>query len=217
MTFFRYAWVLVIVPIFFCVYLTVQIALVRLGEQIEVTEEDNSLFEFASRISIWNIPDLHVAQARYNRERAVLTEDEGLRRRWLTQSQELWDKASDLRPLWPYYQLGALDAEVLLGRDDASLQARFDRVTSLSANERGADRSLFELGFAIWHKLRRDQQDWLVDRIVSSVWPKTVKFALKSAELHDVKGIVCVRLPWNLAQKYCKQKGRWPKQLQSIF
>jgi len=215
--FFRYIWVLLLVPVLFCLYLVVLFGLIRFGEQLDVRESDNAVLELASRIAYWDVPDLHVALARYDRERASLGQDVALQRQWLESSRHHWDMASQLRPLWPYYQLGAFNAEVTLGSSTEVIQARFDQVAVLSKNERGADRSLFELGFAVWPQLRRDQQDWLVGRMVSSVWPQTVAFAFEKAELHDVKGVVCIRLPWSFAQKHCKQKGTWLKQSRSLF
>lgn len=213
----RFLQVILFLPALICLYLAILFSLIRAGEHLEVTREGNSLLDVAAEISLWPMPDLNVALANYDRKRAANITDEKERHQLLLDVRDNWLEASRLRPGWPYYQIGALSTEsVLAGVEAKDLQARFDQITSMAPNERGIDRPMFELGFWIWSKLRRDQQDWLVKRIESSALPTTVRFALEKADLHGVRAVVCVRLSWSVSKVHCK-KTAWPRKLRSVF
>lgn len=196
-------WVLFIVPIFICIYLSILFSLIRIGELEDITLSDNTFLNMADSLSPFNIPELNAAIANYDRKRASLSEDLGERTRYLESAKLHWEYASATRPNWPYYQLGVFNAEINLGISDDQLGSRFDQIIWMAPNERGIDRAMLELGFAVWWKLADSQQDWLVNRMVSSGLPKTLVFGLEKANQYGIKPLVCSRLPWPLAKQHC--------------
>lgn len=192
---------MILVPI--CIYIAVLFALVRSGEQVTVSTNDNFFLELADDISPDEVPSVNVALARYNQLRASLSEvDTDSRQKWLDESLGYWLKAHQARPNWPYYLLGALGVELMLGNPDHSVGELFDQVIALAPNERGIDQPLLEVSMMGWQQLNKNQQGWVVNRL-ETVMPSTLSLTLKTAEKYHIKGIVCSRLTWQIAKKHC--------------
>ncbi len=186
-----------------CIYISVLFALVRVGEQLIVSENNNLFLEIADDISFYEVPDVNLALAHYNQLRAslVVVSVEN-RQEWLNESLEHWLKAHQSRPNWPYYLLGALGAQIMLDNSSDNIGRLFDQVVALAPNERGIDRSLLEMSMISWKQLNRNQQNWVINRL-ETVMPSTLRLTLTTAEKYHIKGIVCSRLTWPIAKKYC--------------
>lgn len=105
-------------------------------------------------------------------------------------SLQAWVKAASLRPLWPYYQLGALDAEVRLGADDDAIQQRLQKVLDLAPYERGLDAGIFELGLLRWEALSMAQK-LIIAKKLNDTNRKTLVFALQVAQQVQKKDLIC--------------------------
>ncbi|TNC83653.1 MAG: hypothetical protein CSH37_13395, partial [Thalassolituus sp.] len=150
----RYLWFLFI-PALFAFYLAFVSLLVEIGKASESDASTNPYFEAALTLAPWH-STAAASYASYLRAYAVALPLGAEREALLERVVALYERAMEGRPLWPYYHLGAFDAEYLLNRSAESIQARFDRVTSLAPNERGLDRNLLELSLYSWNKLRSD-------------------------------------------------------------
>lgn len=133
--------------------------------------------QLAESISFDN-PDVAYAQAEFYR-----IEDP-------QKSLGFWLQAARLRPLWPYHQLGALDAEYRLGVSDEQFSARLQRVLELSGNERGMDRGVFELSLLRWQALSFEQKMAVAERLQISS-RASLKYAIEIAEQVQKKDLIC--------------------------
>ena len=61
-----------------------------------------------------------------------------------------WLTAIKYRPLWPYYQVSALDVEVLLDKPASVIQKRISTIIKLAPNERGLYRDMLQLALIAW-------------------------------------------------------------------
>ena len=105
-------------------------------------------------------------------------------------SLDHWLAASELRPEWPYYQLGALDAEVRLGVDDQGFQQRLQRILVMAPHERGLDAGLFELALLRWDSMTTEQKLIIAGKL-NDTPRKNLTFALQIAEQVQKKDLIC--------------------------
>lgn len=165
----------------------------------------------ADSISL-NNPNISEAQGKKLREVALQDSTSAEDRlKLLNSSLSHWQNSIESRPLWPYYQLGALDIEVLLAKYSKpenrafyqqKVQARISRIISLTPNERGLDHSLLILSFIAWDWLGQENKNWLIERlkIVSGSTLKEVFFYAKQANNQQD---ICAHLAWNTVKKLC--------------
>ena len=195
-------WWLFLIPVFFSLYLFVSFLLVSMGKAVAVGDRDNIFYGAAVEISPWNA-DALAGYAEYKRNYAVTVEGEE-RQASLREALTYFERAIEQRPYWPYYVVGALDAEYILGLPDQDIQKRFDAVVSLAPNERGLDHHFTQLAILTWLKLRDDQKAWAGKRLLS------VKSPARQAAIDVIKilpdserGPLCAELPWSLAKDAC--------------
>ena len=118
----------------------------------------------------------------------------------------MFDQAIAARPLWPYYQLGALDVEYLLQSNNAVIQQRIDTILTLAPNERGVDRSLIEISLLAWHQLRPDQKRSIGQRL------RTANHQTRREMINLIQSLLadnrayCDELPWPIVGKMCAKK-----------
>ncbi|MEK9766676.1 MAG: hypothetical protein VW274_09385 [Thalassolituus sp.] len=165
--FFGRYWWLFLLPAVFGAYLFSLYALIGIGKQVEPVEAANSYFDVAVSIAPWNA-DAHVAYAGYLRAYALTRETAEEYTDSLNRVLSSYESAIETRPYWPYYQLGALDAEYLLDSDPQVIQQRYDTIISLTPNERGLDRDLLTIGVLAWHRLRPEQKRGLNERLITT-------------------------------------------------
>lgn len=176
-------------------------ALLSLGQQREISADDNVLLEAAVALSIAN-PDALAALALYQRKQALLNDGEA-RTALLTASLGHWQSAIAQRPAWPYHHLGALDIEVLLNKPAAVIQQRIDKVILQTPNERGIDKPLLELAIFSWGKLTPVQREWMVKRL-NIADGSVLKFVIKAADRVKRKSLMCAHLPLKKARWTCR-------------
>ncbi|MCA6129084.1 hypothetical protein [Thalassolituus oleivorans] len=197
----RQSWWLLLVPALLAAHLGLVSTLLAIGSDQEVTLDDNAYLQLANSLN-FNNPEVDAALARFLRARALLKgQDE-----WqedLQQALVHWQTAQKERPLWPYYHVGALDVEYLLGSPAEVLQARINTLMTLAPNERGIDRNTLEIVILSWHKLTPDQQTWAVNRIASSNH-NTRKYLYDFAVKNNLRNTLCTRLPWNQVKRLCR-------------
>ena len=198
----RYWWLLFI-PALFAFYLALVSLLVEVGKASEPDSTTNPYFEAALTLAPWH-SDAAASYASYLRAYAVTLPLGAEREALLERVLALYERAMEGRPLWPYYHLGAFDAEYLLNRSAESIQARFDRVTSLAPNERGLDRNLLELSLYSWNKLRSDQKQWVVLRLQNTQHSIRRDMLNTISELKTYNPRLCTQLPWNLVKRACQ-------------
>lgn len=158
-----YVWVVLsVLPVFYFMYLGIVASLIALGSVTPVTMSDNRLLNQALTLAPLN-SEGNAAQALYLRNRALLPENLD-RVKDLTRSYYYWQEAIKGRPLWPYYQLGAMDTEYLLLAPDYIIQDRLNWLMTNTPNERGMDRQLLSIAMLAWENLSLKQQAWLVNR-----------------------------------------------------
>jgi len=199
----RYWW-LFCIPALFAFYLSLVSLLVELGIASEPDSPTNTYFETALTLAPWN----SYAAASYGshlRAYAVTLPVGQERRDILEQVLSLYEQAMKGRPLWPYYQLGAFDAEYLLGRPAAVIQSRFDIVTELAPNERGLDRNLLELSLYNWQYLRKDQKQWVAHRLQKTQGSIRRDMLSTISELKSYHPELCIQLPWKLVRRACQE------------
>lgn len=152
----------------------------------------------------FNDPDVAEAQAQKYRALAI---EEGIdadsKQQALNTSLDYWQQAISARPMWPYYHLGSLDAEVLL-QNKTAVQKRIKHMIALAPNERGLDKGFLILSFIVWDWVEADEKKWLLTRL-NSVKRSTLKqvyfYAKQSGNHRDI----CTRLPWKKVRALCKQ------------
>lgn len=199
----RYWWLLCI-PALFAFYLAFVSLLVEMGKASDPDSKANIYFETALTLAPWH-SDAAASYGSHLRAYAVALPAGQERRDTLEQVLSLYEQAMKGRPLWPYYHLGAFDAEYLLNKPAAVIQERFDAVTALAPNERGLDRNLIELSLYSWNKLRDDQKVWVAQRL------KTTQHRIRKdmlALIGDLKSYnrdLCIQLPWNLVRRACRE------------
>ena len=177
-------------------------SLVALGAAADITADDNHWLRWADALNIYN-PEVHVATARYLRGQALLV-DEPERTLKLQRALVRWDRAQEFRPHWPYYQLAALDIEVMLNAPAVQIRSRIDRIISMAPNERGLDKALLELMLFSWAKMTPDQQRWTLARI-ETTQHQNRRFLFDVAANLGLTPILCSRLPWTIARPYCRR------------
>ena len=148
-----------------------------------------------------NNPDVAEAQARKYREQSLELEF-APRQEALTISLDYWQQAISARPLWPYYHLGALDAEVLL-KDKSAVQKRIKHIIKLAPNERGLDNNFLILSFIVWDWVEADEKKWLLARL-SVVKRSTLKQVFSYAKQSGNQRDICLHLPWKKVRALCK-------------
>lgn len=201
--FFTRHWWLFLIPFLLAVYFFFSFLLVAMGKAVEVGNRDNVFYDAAVVISPWNA-DALAGYAEYKRNYAVSVEGEQ-RQLALAEAVEYFERAINQRPYWPYYVVGALDAEYIMGAPDDVIQQRFDAVVELAPNERGLDHHFTQLAILTWLKLREDQKAWAGKRLLS------VKSPARQAAIDVLKilpdfqrGPLCAQLPWSLAKEACQ-------------
>lgn len=160
----------------------------------------------------FNNPNVAEAQGKKLRELAledsISAED---RLKLLHTSLSHWQNGIESRPLWPYYQLGALDIEVLLAKYSKpenrmsyqqKAQTRISRIIDLTPNERGLDHSLLILSFIAWDWLEQESKDWLIERL-KIVKRSTLKDVFFYAKQGNNQQDICAHLAWNTVKKLC--------------
>ena len=175
-----YVWVVLsALPVFYFIYLGTVSSLVAMGSVTPISLSDNKLLNYALTLNP-SYSEGNATQALYLRNRALLPDNEDDVKD-LTRSYYYWQEAIKGRPLWPYYQLGALDTEYLLQAPDYVIQERLNWLMTITPNERGMDRQLLSISMLAWAKLTPDQQAWIVDRF-NTANPKDQKYIHELAE-----------------------------------
>ena len=198
----RYWWLLFI-PALFAFYLVLVSLLVEVGKSSEPDAATNPYFETALALAPWH-STAAVSYGSYLRAYAVSLSVGEERQALLEKVLALYEQGMEGRPLWPYYHLGAFDAEYLLNRPAEVIQSRFDRVTTLAPNERGLDRNLLELSLYSWSKLRSDQKKWVANRLQNTQGAIRRDILNTISELKAHNPLLCTQLPWNLVKRACQ-------------
>jgi len=175
--------------------------LLEAGKASDVQDQDNLWLNTAQVIS-WNNPDVYAAQAAFYRERALLNEQQAFNTTHLTTSLNYWQQAQAASPLWPYYQLGALDVEVMLNSPAHVIQRRITSLLDLAPNERGLDKNLLTLAFIAWPKLNETQQSYMLQRLQNSRFG-VLNFVYKKAKQAGNHQAICINLPWKKVRRLC--------------
>jgi len=174
------------------------------GKASDVQDHDNLWLNTAQAIS-WNNPDVYAAQAAFYRERALLNQQQEFNAAHLKTSLDYWQQAQAASPLWPYYQLGALDVEVMLNSPAEVIQRRITNLLSLAPNERGLDKNLLTLAFIAWPKLNESQKTYMSGRLETS--PASVlRHTFRKAKEAGNHMAICLRLPWKKVRGLCTVK-----------
>jgi hypothetical protein len=176
--------------------------LLAAGKAGEVQDRTNPWLDAAQVIS-WENPELYAAQAAFYRKRALLHGWGPTRATHLTTSLSYWQQAQAASPLWPYYQLGALDVEVMLSSSESVIQNRISNLLTLAPNERGLDKYLLQLAFITWPNLNESQQNYMLKRLQESRF-NVLKFVYNKAKEAGNHQAICVNLPWKQVRKLCK-------------
>ncbi len=175
--------------------------LLEAARATDVQDRDNLWLNTAQAIS-WNNPDVYAAQAAFYRERALLNEQQAFDIAHLKTSLNYWQQAQTASPLWPYYQLGALDIEVMLNSPANVIQRRIASLLELAPNERGLDKNLLTMAFIAWPKLNEDQQAYMLKRLQNSRFG-VLNFVYKKAKEAGNHQVICINLPWRKVRRLC--------------
>ncbi len=175
--------------------------LLEAGKASDAQDRDNLLLSTAQAMS-WNNPDVYAAQAAFYRERALLNMPGVADAAHLKTSLHYWQQAQAASPLWPYYQLGALDVEVMLNSPADVIQRRITNLLSLAPNERGLDKNLLTLAFIAWPKLNEGQQVYMLKRLEISRFG-VLNFVYKKAKEAGNHQVICINLPWKKVRRLC--------------
>ena len=175
--------------------------LLEAGKASDVQDRDNLWLNAAQAIS-WNNPDVYAAQAAYYRERALLNEQQAFNTAHLKTSLNYWQQAQAASPLWPYYQLGALDVEVMLNSSAEVIQRRISTLLELAPNERGLDKYLLTLAFITWPNLNPSQQTYMLARLQKSN-SGVLNFVYRKAKEAGNHMAICIHLPWKKVRRLC--------------
>ncbi len=192
---------LLLLPALLALHFGLVSVLLALGSSVAVSTSNNAWLLAADAISR-NNPEVDAAIARYERQRALISAGD-FREVHLQESLARWENAQQLRPLWPYYQLGAFDAEILLDASAEVIQQRMNTLMTLAPNERGMDRSLLELALFGWQKLTPEQQVWSLERLDSARY-ETRKAVFQTAARIGVKPVLCSRMSWKKVRTFCR-------------
>ncbi len=176
--------------------------LLEAGKASDVQDRDNLWLNTAQAIS-WDNPDIYAAQAAFYRQRALLNVSEGVDTDHLKTSLDYWQQAQAASPSWPYYQLGALDIEVLLSSPASVIQRRISSLLELAPNERGLDKYLLQLAFITWPNLNENQQAYMLKRLQKSRFG-VLEFVYKKAKEAGNHQAICVKLSWKKVRRLCK-------------
>lgn len=166
-----------------------------------------------------NDPEVSVLQATKYRDlaidtinaKSVLTDqglvitdeaDAKLVKQYFQSSLDHWQQAIHQRPLWPYYQLGALEIEHFM-QDDAAVKARISHIIQLAPNERGMDRGLLTMAFLSWPVVDEDDKKWLLARL-NKVHRSTLNHVFSAAKKANNQREICAHLPWKKVRSLCK-------------
>jgi hypothetical protein len=202
---------LAFVPAFVCLYVAVTYGMVRYGQTLPVVTSDNAWLESAASMAPFS-PHAMSALAIYNRNRAALPEFDSAF--YYEQALIYWDRASALRPGWPYYRLGAFDAVVLSNAEASMVQSRFDEIVNLAPNEQAMDEMLLSRAFIAWERLLPLQQQWVIKRL-NQTPERALRTALTVADSVGLKALVCAKGPWVRVQSFCRE-GRRLKKVEAI-
>ena len=201
----RFPYWLQLPVLLFCalsIYLFLAFSAAAAGSKFSADSRENLLLDFAVAIAPWS-PDVLVDKAEYLRAYAV-TQPPAVREEVMSDVLNLMESAIRYRPLWPYYHLGALDAEYLSNQGEDVIQSRLDTLMTLAPNERGIDRNLIELSLLVWPMMRTDQRQWVGQRVLSASKP-TRKYAQTLIEqLVPERPSLCGQLPWSLVKSACR-------------
>ena len=197
----RYWWVFLVMALSLAYFFAVSV-LVAVGKDQSPSTAENDFLETVSIIAPWHAEAL-IAYAEHKRSFAITVEGAD-RSAALLDALVLTERAIERRPLWPYYHLGALDAEYLLHKPAAVIQVRLDTIARLAPNERGLDYNLIELSLLSWHDLRPDQQRWIAARIKSARFDTRKELSGFIEKMVDSDPTFCSTLPWTTVRKFCK-------------
>ena len=197
----RWLWIPAAALCALALYLSLVFVASALGGHLASGKKSNALLDFSVMAAPWS-PDVLVTKAEHLRAYAI-AQDLEYRKVTMDEVVTLMERAISLRPYWPYYQLGALDAEYLAGKEPAVIQQRLDVIMSLVPNERGLDRNLIELSLLAWRKLRTDQKRWVAQRISTSTHATQRQAQLLLGRLIADDRIYCAELPWSLVRSHC--------------
>ncbi len=188
--------------------------LVEAGKSADVNGGGNFWLDAAEKIS-WNNPAVYEAQANYYRGQGLLKQQsldgktfkiviskDSPQLKSLNISLHYWNAAIKSRPLWPYYQLGALDVEVLQASSASILQSRVGTIINLAPNERGLYRNMLQLALIAWKKLNLSQQEFMLERL-ALVSNKQLRLIFNKAKAAGNHKVICVRLPWKKVRQLC--------------
>lgn len=215
-SFFARHWWLFLLPACLAAYLFVVSLLVETGQRSDLLSGvpaadtgsvSNTYFESALSIAPWHT-SAKVKYATWLRTYAVsgLVSEQNLNQEVILERVlGLYTSAMQDRPMWPYYHLGAFDAEYLLNKPESVIQERFDSITALAPNERGLDRNLIELSLYSWSKLRADQKAWIVQRLKSTQHRIRKDMLALIGDLKAYNPDLCVQMPWNLVRRACRE------------
>jgi hypothetical protein len=195
-------WWLLLLPCCFSLYITAVSLLIEVAKVVEPDQPSNVYFESAIDLAPWH-SHASAEYATWLRTYAVTlsgADNEAAMEHVLA----LYEAAMKGRPLWPYYHLGAYDAEYLLGKPASVIQSRFDRIVSLAPNERGLEGTLLELALFTWGKLRSDQKDWVISRVQTTRGAIRKRVITVVAELRHRDPSLCAQLPWVLVKRACR-------------
>ena len=116
-------------------------------------------------------------------------------------SRDYWLEAIRLRPMWPYYYLGALDVEVLL-QDKNAIAQRIKEIIDLAPNERGLDEALLIRAFIAWDWVEPADKEWLLTRL-GDVRFSTLKTVFSYAKEAGHHYDICAQLAWKKVKGLC--------------
>jgi hypothetical protein len=164
----------------------------------------NEYYEVALNFAPWH-SQAKADYASYLRNYALQNAKGEAQSKALNKGLALVESAMQLRPLWPYYHLSALDIEYLLGSSSQTIQSRFDKIVQLAPNERGLDRNFLKLSMFVWNDLRSDQKAWVGSRLITmSKWTRPdVLETLSELKVHNPR--LCTQLPWKLVKRACQE------------
>lgn len=197
---YKLRWFLLIPALFMFHYGLVS-ALLALGSEADITTQDNPWLSLADTLSVAN-PELEAALARYDISRGLITVDEHKIPRFESALAH-WDQAAKLRPYWPYYLLGGLDASIRLNQPADEIQRRFSEIVQLAPKECGIDRTLLMLSVFSWEKLTPEQHNWVLERMQTANY-STRRYVFDVSKGTPGRLALCVNLPWKIGKQFCR-------------
>lgn len=195
---------LALVPAFGCLYIGVPFLMMNIGQAQAFDPRGNTLLETAAKIAPYS-PNIQAAMARYERARALEASGDDAARYWQS-SMQFWQRAMDMRPDWPYLEVGMLDAEIFSGQPDEVIQARVQHLITVTPNETAMDYDFLPLAFSAWRSLSAEQQEWVWQRLPTTnqrAWNRT----LKVVDQVNLKWLFCLEEPVaKRAGRFCKMR-----------